>query len=273
MTLGELLRTPAIQSAGWTGSELDVVCETLLDLSRIQRVMGCQIQLSDDSLDAIFSVANRSANGVPLAYILGFTYFDGFKISVTPDVLIPRPDTEILISVALRRLDRGQQSSILDLCTGSGAVALALKSRSPQWQMTGSDISSQALDVAKINALQLGLNVDFICADLFDGLGLFDLIVTNPPYIAAGDIRVDASVARYEPAIALYAGEDGLDLIRRIIEAGQSHCRPGGYLCIEHGPEQASTISAAARDNQWWTIETTLDLAGRERVTCMRAPL
>ena len=273
MTLDELLQLPAIQSAGWTGSELDIICEKLLNLSRIQRLMECQIQVPDDSLEVIFSVANRCADGVPLAYVLGFTYFDGKKIAVTPDVLIPRPDTEVLISVALRTLDRGQQSLILDLCTGSGAVALALKSRSPQWQMTGSDISSPALDIAKINALQLGLDVDFICADLFDGLGLFDLIVTNPPYVAEGDTRVEESVACYEPAIALYSGEDGLDLIRRIIEVGQSHCRPGGYLCIEHGPEQAPMIFAAARDNQWWALETTLDLAGRERVTCMRAPL
>ena len=272
MNLSELLGSDRIRAAKWTISEQRLVIEEVLGLVVVDQILRAQESLSREQIEKLLTIASRSQQGEPLAYILGVVYFDGLRLGVTPDVLIPRLDTEILVAVASELMQREDAMQVHDMCTGSGAVALALKSRYPRCEMSASDICRNAIACARTNAVSLKLDVQFTRADLFDGLGMFDLVTANPPYVAWGDPEVEAAVIRYEPEQAVFSVANGLALIEQLLTDALNHLRVGGILCLEHGHRQAHDVHLMASDLGWQAIKTYQDLAGRDRVTRMQKP-
>lgn len=217
------------------------------------------------------ALCQRRAQGEPAAYLLGQQGFFGLTLDVTPDVLIPRPDTEVLVNWALdilacRRPDE-PPARVLDLGTGSGAIALAIAHRHPAALVTAVDASEAALQVARRNAEQLGLAVRFLHGSwLTPVAGMqFDLIVSNPPYIAEGDPHLPA--LRFEPTQALSSGPDGLDDIRQITAQASQHLVPGGALLLEHGHDQAAAVQQVLTQNQFMHVSTRFDFGGHGRCT------
>lgn len=270
MTLSELLRSDPIRAAAWSNSERQLIMSEILGLSLAEQILQSDQTLSEAVIERLYQVAQRAQAGEPVAYILGVVDFDGLRLSVSPEVLIPRPDTETLVETASQLIERSDLSTVHDLCTGSGAVGIALKSRHPSSHISLSDLSIDAVRCAKANAEALGLFVDCFKADLFAGLGCYDLVTVNPPYIAWDDKEIESSVRLHEPVTALFAQEQGLELIRRIISDGMNHLNPNGYLCLEHGHRQAHDVKALAEESGWCSIQTHKDLSGRDRVTRMR---
>ena len=224
-------------------------------------------EMEPGALARAMEAAAKRAQGIPLAYVLGFRDFFGLRLAVTPAVLIPRNETEILVERALSY----PFSTACDLGTGSGAVILAIKSSRPMAQCWACDLSEEALKVARGNARSLGLEVDFVRsswlkADEFAGLR-FDLIVSNPPYIEEGDPHLARTSLPYEPGMALTSGKDGLDDIRAIAQEAPSHLNDGGHLLLEHGFDQGERVRAILRGAGFSSVGTARDLEGRERVT------
>lgn len=215
-------------------------------------------------------VGRRSA-GEPLAYLLGEREFHGLRLEVTPDVLVPRPETELLVDWALECLQRPPRTAtVADLGTGSGAIALAIKHRHPQANVTATDVSAPALAVAARNARRLGLEIEFLAGTWWQPLGMrrFDVVVANPPYIAADDRHLAA--LRHEPLAALTPGGDGLAALQAIIDGALKHLEPGGWLLVEHGFDQQGPVGARMISAGLTAIETRADLAGRPRATAAR---
>lgn len=208
--------------------------------------------------------AARRARGEPIAYILGEKEFHGLALAVSPAVLIPRPETELLVELALER----RPASLLDLGTGSGALALAIKRRLPRARVAGVEASAAALALAQRNAVKLGLEVEFRHGRWFEPVALerFELIVSNPPYVAEGDPHLSQGDLRFEPRSALVSGPDGLDAIREIARAAPAHLEPGGWLLLEHGMGQDETVRALLRQAGLEEISSWPDLAGIARV-------
>ena len=210
------------------------------------------------------ALSQRRASGEPLAYITESKEFFGLQLHVDARVLVPRPDTETLVEWALDRLARSSMPpapQVLDLGTGSGAIALALKKIAPALDMTAVDASDQALAVARRNAASHGLPVRFIKGSWFDKVGdHFHLIVSNPPYVAQADPHLAA--LRHEPLQALSAGQDGLDDIREIITQSPKHLHPQGWLLLEHGYNQAAQVCKLLRQRGFTEVESRADLAG-----------
>ncbi len=224
-----------------------------------------------DALDRFETLLARRAQGEPVAYLTGRRAFWSFELMVSADTLIPRPETELLVELALERLPVGAELRVADLGTGSGALALALAYERPQAQVLAVDVSPGALDIACANARELGLgNVAFRQGDWLQPLAgeRFDLIVSNPPYIADADPHLDA--LRYEPAPALSSGADGLDAIRIIASAAPAHLRSGGWLLLEHGRDQGDAVRALLQAAGFDRVETCRDLERRDRVTLGR---
>ena len=203
----------------------------------------------------------------PVAYIVGAREFFGLNFKVTPDVLVPRPDTECLVEWALEVLSLAS-SSVLDLGTGSGAIGLAIKYSRPQAAVTLVDASQAALDVACSNAASLGLAVHALQSNWFENVPSgesFDLIVSNPPYIVDGDAHLAA--LKHEPLMALTSGADGLDAIRCIVQGAPEHLKQGGWLLLEHGYDQAETVRELLQERGFTQVSSRLDLNGIERCT------
>ena len=210
----------------------------------------------------------RCQQGEPLAYILGHQSFLGVELTVDPRVLIPRPETELLVNWALALAPPQRPLAVLDLGTGSGAVALALKQAQPDWQVYAVDASAEALAVAQGNAQRLQLAVHFALGDWFHALApqqRFDLIVSNPPYVADQDPHLAALA--HEPTLALCAGADGLRDIRHIIAKAPHHLHPGAWLLLEHGYDQAAAVRQLLGAAGFQAMETRRDLKGIERCT------
>lgn len=224
-----------------------------------------------DEIDAtvlarLEQLLQRRSAGEPLAYITGHKEFFGLPLQVDARVLDPRPDTETLVEWALERMPEGASCEVLDLGTGSGAIALALQHQRPNAKVTAVDASHDALAVAKANARHLQLPVDFIHSHwLQEVSGSFDLIVSNPPYIRADDPHLAA--LRHEPLQALASGPDGLDDIRVIIEQAPARLKRGGWLLLEHGYDQAAAVRTLFTQAGWENAQSRLDLAGTERCT------
>ncbi|WP_046657690.1 peptide chain release factor N(5)-glutamine methyltransferase [Lysobacter capsici] len=229
--------------------------------------------LDDTQAQEVRELIARRADGEPVAYLTGSRGFWRFDLRVTPATLIPRPETERLVELALQRLPESGALTLADLGTGSGAIALALAMERPSARVIAVDVSAQALEVARGNAAALGLGrVEFRQGDWFAPLAgeRFDLIASNPPYIESDDPHLRQGDLRYEPASALASGEDGLDAIRTIAREAPSHLRPGGWLLIEHGWMQGEAVRALLQSAGLMEVATEQDWEGRDRVSLAR---
>jgi release factor glutamine methyltransferase len=213
----------------------------------------------------------RRESGVPLAYLTGTREFYSLELGVSASVLVPRPETELLVDAVLEAVDRDTAAEVLDLGTGSGAIALAIKHERPRARVAGIDSNTAALDVARANGQKLGLDVTWLESDWFSALGprMFNVIVVNPPYVASGDPHFRGPL-RHEPAAALDGGADGLDAIRTILLEGRAYLQPGGYLILEHGHDQGPAVRQLAAAHGWSDVRTLGDLAGHDRVLIAR---
>ena len=212
-------------------------------------------------------VITQRSQGVPLAYLTGRKAFYNLDLQVDARVLDPRADTEILVDWALERVQELTSPTVLDLGTGSGAVALAIAHQCPQAQVSASDVSPDALAVAQANAQRLGLPVQFALGEWLQPWAgqRFDLIVSNPPYVAEADPHWPG--LRHEPRLALAAGPDGLDALRWLVAHAADHLTPGGWLLLEHGHDQADAVQTLLRDQGWQQVQSRLDEAGIRRCT------
>lgn len=227
--------------------------------------------LTDAQQATLQAALARRVAGEPMAYITGTKEFFGLPLRVDARVLDPRPDTETLVEWALELLDKRQAPRVVDLGTGSGAIALALKSHCPQARMEAVDYSADALAVARANAQQLQLDVQFAQGSWLEPVqGDFDLIVSNPPYIASADPHLAA--LRHEPLSALASGVDGLDDIRTIIAQSTQHLRPGGWLLLEHGYDQSEAVCALLTQAGFADAQSRHDLAGIARCSGAQWP-
>ena len=211
----------------------------------------------------------RRLSGEPIAYLTGSREFWSLSLKVTPDVLIPRPETELLVELALKRIPRDGRWRIADLGTGSGAVALALASERRGCSVFGTDTSQAAIDLAGENAQRLAIeNVSFTLGSWCKPLtGRFNLIISNPPYVARNDPHLSKGDCRFEPLRALSPGEDSLAALRSIASESMGHLAPGGWLMLEHCPDQGEPVREILREREYTDIFTERDLLGHERVT------
>jgi release factor glutamine methyltransferase len=219
--------------------------------------------------DAYLALVDRRAHGEPLAYLVGRKEFWSFELEVGPDVLVPRPETELLVerALALRPEPAGQ---VADLGTGSGAIALALALERPGWRIVATDVSEQALAVARRNVSELGAtHLELLAGDWFAPLGgrRFDLVLSNPPYVAGSDPVLRSPPLNFEPAIALTPGDDALAHLRAIIRAAPDHLERGAWLLLEHGATQAAEVARELLVRGFGHIRSHRDLAGHERMT------
>ena len=213
-------------------------------------------------------VARRIA-GEPVAYILGRRGFWRFDLEITPDVLIPRPDTEMLVAAVLPLVNDGCR--VLDIGAGSGAVALAIAVEKPSAQVTATDIDPQCISLCRRNALRLGIDLRLRVADCFDGLEeSFNVIVSNPPYVAADDPHLRRGDLRFEPRLALVGGPDGLGFLTRLIAEAPRHLHVGGWLAVEHGATQGAAVGRLFRQHGFDRISTHQDIEHRPRATVGR---
>jgi release factor glutamine methyltransferase len=223
------------------------------------------------------ALVERRVAGEPVAYLIGRREFYGRFFRVSPAVLIPRPETELLVDLALERLPREAAGQVLDLGTGSGCVAISIASERSRLKIIALDQSLEALALARRNAIELGVgNVVFLQSDWFSGLRAderFDVIVANPPYVAAGDPHLEDGDLRFEPQIALTAGTDGLDAIRTIIRGAVAHLSGGGWLLLEHGYAHGEPVRRLLGAAGYGAVFSATDIAGIQRVTAGRLTL
>jgi len=231
--------------------------------------------LNVDQAKSFDALARRRRDGVPIAYLTGRREFYGLELEITPDVLIPRPESEILVEFALAHVGEGEAACVLDLGSGSGAVALAIAKARPASSVLGADVSHAACALARGNAARLHIdNAKFIASDWFERVPpvAFDVIVANPPYVADGDPHLGQDDLRFEPAIALKGGIDGLDAMRRIIAGASGYLKQDAWIAIEHGYDQADRVQALLCAAGFDELNTRRDLAGILRTTSARRP-
>lgn len=250
--------------------DAELMLAHVLGTNRIGLVVDRDRPLSKEELAAYRALHKRRRAAEPIAYMLGAREFYGRPFRVDPRVLIPRPDTETLVDVALARTrDKSLSLTALDLCTGSGCVAITIAKERPTARVLGTDISEEALVVARDNAVRLGAlpAVGFVRADVYAGLGegRFDLVTANPPYIAEGE-KLPATIANHEPGVALWGGAEGFDVTRRVIDGAPAFLEPGGVLAIEIGADQAPRAAELFAARGFVEIERAKDYGGIERV-------
>lgn len=265
MTLAQALTA----AAGLGLARLDSQLLMLHALGRPESARAWLLAHDSDALapvqeDQFMRLCERRAGGEPLAYIVGHKEFFGLDLAVDPRVLVPRPDTETLVEWALELLAAQSAARVIDLGTGSGAIALAIKKYRPAARVEAVDASPGALDVARGNARALGLDIELRQGSWLDGAqARYDLIVTNPPYVAQDDPHLAALA--HEPAAALAAGTDGLRDIRRIVGQAPERLAPGGWLLLEHGWDQAGAVRELLAAAGFGAVASRTDLAGLER--------
>jgi release factor glutamine methyltransferase len=269
-----------LKRRGNEGARLDVelLLGRVLGIDRIGLIMQSERPLAASELSRFRELFKRRRAGEPVAYLLGEREFYGIMLRVDARVLIPRPDSERLVEVALERTrERSMLGAALDLCTGSGCIAIAFARHRPTWSVTASDISPDALTVASDNAHRTGTirNLQLRQGSLFEPVAQqrFDLVTGNPPYIPASDIAgLPADVRDFEPRLALDGGADGLTLVRQIVAQALSHLRPGGLLALEIGADQGPTTLEIFRAGGFVEVEVARDLGGRDRVVSGYGP-
>jgi release factor glutamine methyltransferase len=249
--------------------EARMLLEHVSGLDRVRQMSDPDRELAGEQATRFLDLLGRRASGEPLAYLIGEREFFSLRFKVTPAVLIPRPETELLVELALERLPLDRLARALDLGTGSGAIPVAIKKHRPMLDMTAVDISAEALSVAKENAMTLGATVRLLQSDWFTALGdeCFDVIVSNPPYIAEGDQHLGLGDLRFEPRHALTDGGDGLIHLRRIVADCPDHLEAGGWLLMEHGYDQAEACRQLLVARGFAEVQSWADLAGIERVS------
>jgi release factor glutamine methyltransferase len=260
----------ALAASGLVPFEAKLLLAHVLGRDRAWVAAHADEAMTTEQAKTYDALARRRRNGEPVAYLIGRREFYGLDLEITPDVLIPRPETELLVDLALARLADDRESRVLDLGTGSGAVALAIAAARRKANVVGTDVSNPALALAARNAARLGIdNVSFVESDWFEALPheRFDLVAANPPYVAAGDPHLSDGDLRHEPQQALTSGGDGLGAIRAIVAAAPEHLVRGGWLLLEHGHDQADAVGALFRDAGFADVGAARDLAGILRVS------
>ena len=258
---------------------LAFVIEKHYQLPRSALLSRDEMELSLEALEQWRNLESKRLSGEPIAYLVGKRGFHDIELYVASGVLIPRPETEILVEIALREIQTlNRPANILDLGTGSGAIALAIAHSAPQTIVTATDQSLEALAIAKMNAEQLGFSdrVQFAQGSWYEALEdeypstLFDVIISNPPYIAAGDRHLTEGDLRFEPASALTDGGSGLSCLEAIISQAEIHLKPGGLVAVEHGFDQSDAVVNLMKAGQLQEIQVHKDLAGHCRAASGR---
>ncbi len=250
--------------------EVQSLLQYTLNVPRAYLLSHPEQVLDEPQLSTYNALLQRRLCGEPIAYLVGQREFFGLNFKVTPATLIPRPETELLVELALQRMPQNRTCRILDMGTGSGAIALAIAHARPDAEVIAVDASAAALEVARTNAAQLEIrNVNFAHSDWFSSLDekRYDLIVSNPPYVAADDAHLTQGDVRFEPVTALASGADGLDDIRRIISEAPKHLVTNGWLILEHGYDQAESVRALLEKSGFSGVFSEKDIAGIERVS------
>lgn len=275
-TIGDFL----LRGAGWLSfgpheerarSDAELLMRHVLGKDRAWLITHRDSEAESDLWQAYFALLRRRLRGEPVQYITAECEFYGLPFRVTPAVLIPRPETEHLVDRAIELARESQSARIVDVGTGSGAIAIAIAHATHSQLVTATDVSKDALGVARENASRNGLDVRFLQGDLLHPVAgeTFDLVVSNPPYVPRTDREsLAVEVREFEPELALFAGEDGLDVYRRLIPAAYAVLVPGGFLASEIGFGQAEPIESLLASSGFVNIEFTPDLQGIPRVAC-----
>ncbi len=272
-TIGTLIKraTEILRERGSKSPRLDA--ELLLTYSlgfksRVELYTNFERPLTEEEVEAYRQLIIRRAKGKPVAYITGKKEFFGFEFKVEKGVLIPRPETELLVEVVYERIKNKESLKIVDVGTGSGCIAITLcKLTGGKHRITAVDISEKALKVARENAQRLNCPVEFKKSDLLSEVeGKLDVVVSNPPYISLKDKRVEKEVVKFEPAVALFAGETGLEVIERLIKEAGEKLKKGGFIALEFGQGQAGKVKELMERKGFTEVKIYRDLAGIERV-------
>lgn len=263
-TIAQLLRTPCIAAA-----DARVLLRAALATSDAQLAAHPERVPGEAERARFLEWVRRRRAGEPVAYLLGSREFYSLAFKVTPAVLIPRPETELLVEAALERIPADAPCRVLDLGTGSGCVAITIAKERPLARVTATDVSAAALALARENAAAQGTSIELIESDWFAALAgrRFDVIVSNPPYVIESDPHLEEGDVRFEPRTALAAGANGLDAIEAIVEQARDHLAPGGMLLFEHGYQQASCARVLLAAHGYDRIFTRRDLSDIERVS------
>ena len=261
-TISSLLKHPPLNPL-----ETRILLGHALQFTRVQLITQSEHPLTAEQAQHLSTLYQRRLDGEPIAYITGEREFYGLSFHVTPDVLIPRPETELLVELALERLPHN--GHLLDLGTGSGAIAVAIAHTLPDVSVTALDVSAAALAIARQNAAAHGAHVNFLQSDWYGALDgqSFDVIVSNPPYIVNGDLHLSQGDLRFEPLGALTDFGDGLGAYRRLIGDAANHLNAGGWLLMEHGYDQPALVRDMLVAQGFGEVQSWTDLAGIERVS------
>ncbi|MBR9805065.1 peptide chain release factor N(5)-glutamine methyltransferase [bacterium] len=266
----QLVLQSAVAQLDSDSARLDAECllAAVLERDRSYLYAWPERSVSEQQQAVYQALISRRAGGEPVAYLLGYQEFWSLRLRVTPDVLIPRPDTELLVEQVLALDDSGL--TVVDVGTGSGAIALVVAQQKPDWEIIGVDLSPAALAVARSNGeAHAAGRVRWLLSDYLSAFAAqsVDVIVSNPPYIAADDPELESSVAHYEPTMALIAGQQGMEAFYVLARQAASVLRPGGRLLLEHGYQQAEAVADCLRGYGFESVSCHCDLAGRPRVT------
>jgi release factor glutamine methyltransferase len=276
-TIDQIIRQATKQLAATSSSprlDAEVLLRHVAGLTRTTLITRANDRLSPEYEEQFSGLIIRRAQGEPVAYLTGSREFWSIDLSVTPDVLIPRPETELLVEQALAQIPEDSQWTVADLGTGSGAITLAIAKERPRCWVIATDASEAALAIAQANSFRLAItNVEFRHGEWLKPLAgmRLDVIVCNPPYVRTSDPHLALGDVRFEPKSALVAGADGLDAIRCIAADAMSSLRPGGWLLLEHGYDQARAVRALFEVHGYDMVSCYRDTAGHERVTLGRS--
>jgi release factor glutamine methyltransferase len=263
----------ALAASGLVPSEARTLLAHVLGCDRGWIAAHAEDELAAAQARLFEALARRRHDGEPVAYLTGRREFYGIELQITPDVLIPRPETELIVDLALERLGERDGTRVLDLGCGSGAIALAIARHRPRCNVLGVDVSLAAVELAQSNAQSLAVaNASFAESDWFARLPpqTFDLIASNPPYVADDDVHLVEGDLRFEPPGALRGGIDGLVAIRAVVAGASAFLAPGAWLLIEHGYDQAAAVRSLLVDAGFVGVESRRDLAGIQRVSMGR---
>jgi release factor glutamine methyltransferase len=266
LSLGGALRH-AQAKTGLETVDLRILFCHALGVSRVQLITGSEQEVLAPQANHLAGLLSRRLAGEPVAYIVGTREFYGLALQVSPDVLIPRPETELLVELAIERLPNVGKA--LDLGTGSGAIAIAIAHARPDARVTAIDRSAAAIEVARANALANHAQVAFLVSDWYDAVAgkRYELVISNPPYIAAGDAHLTQGDLRFEPADALTDHGDGLGALRHIVSGAKAHLEAEGWLLMEHGHDQAGAVRGLLSEAGFASVQSWRDIAGIERVS------